>query len=263
MIKSMQSKKRSSAISVALNSVSEAFSKDNLLISLEKVGLKMKIADSQTSFKKVFELAYQVYQDKGYSQNRQLKMEVLPIDAHSDTLIAFMENDNNEVVASLTLYFDGNLFLPADNIFYDELNLLRAEGVKFAEVSRFVIKQNYQHQKEILVGLFNTFYIHAFRVMNIDEFIIEVNPRHVDYYRKILGFTQFSEVKECPRVNNAPAVLLRGNSEKYLKVVDKGEFEKRMLYNSFMPKSKEKAVIETLQAKLPMSIVDQKYFGLI
>ena len=36
---------------------------------------------------------------------------------------------------------------------------------------------------------------------------MEVNPRHVRYYQRCLGFRQLGEVRQCLRVD-APAVLL-------------------------------------------------------
>jgi len=42
----------------------------------------------------------------------------------------------------------------------------------------------------------------------IDDVFIEVNPRHVSFYRRTLCFKVAGEPKECPRVG-APSVLLR------------------------------------------------------
>ena len=43
----------------------------------------------------------------------------------------------------------------------------------------------------------------------IDDFVIEVNPRHVNYYRRLLCFEVLGQERPCPRVQGAPAVLLR------------------------------------------------------
>lgn len=263
MVKIITTKRRVSAVSQALRSVTSKIENESAKELIKPFKLKTRLARTKEDLQKVFELAYEVYLEKGYAFHHDTKMETSIYDAHKDSLILLVENDNHEAVGSITLYYDDSKLVPADNIFNEELNLLRKEGIKFAEVSRFVVKQDYQHNKEILLSLINTIYIHAFRIMNIDEFIIEVNPRHVDYYKKLLGYVQFGEVKECPRVNNAPAVLLRGNKEKYLKIVDHCEYEKRTLYNSFMPKNNEESIIYKLQEKHSMSIADQKYFGLI
>jgi hypothetical protein len=40
------------------------------------------------------------------------------------------------------------------------------------------------------------------------DVVIEVNPRHVAFYKRMLGFKEFGPERLCSRVN-APAVLLR------------------------------------------------------
>lgn len=254
--------RRVSGISQVLRSETRKVENDSINSVHTPNNLIARIASSKEDLQKVFELAYEVYFEKGYAFHHETKMETSPYDTHKDTLILLVENDKKMIMGSMTLYYDDGSLLPADNIFHNELNLLRKQGIKLVEVSRLVIKKDFQHQREILLSLINTIYIHAFRIMNFDEFIIEVNPRHVDYYKKLLGFVQYGEVKECPRVNGAPAVLLRCTKNKYFNIVDNGEFEKRTLYNSFMSKEYEEAVIAKLKTKKLMSITDQKYFGL-
>lgn len=255
-------KRRASAVSGALRNATNRIENETVLLPNKGNKLIAKCVNSRESLEKVFRLAYDVYSEKGYAFQHETKMETSVFDANDKTLILMVENDKNEIIGSMSLYYDDGKLLPADSIFNEELNSLRNQGIKFAEVSRFVVRQDYQHQKDILISLINTIFIHAFRIMKIDEFVIEVNPRHVDYYKKLLGFVQFGNVKECPRVNNAPAVLLRCNNEKYLKIVDKGEFERRTLYNNFLPKNLEAGVIEMLRNKRPLSLSDKEYFNI-
>ena len=263
MIKSTRIKIKSSAVSQTLKSMSYLVEQYNILFTLEKIKLKIKLANDYESLKKVFELAYEVYSEKGYAQNHTTKMETSPFDSQSNSLILLAENEKNEAVGSITLYIDSECNLPADNVFHNELSELRKQRIKFAEVSRFVIRQDYQYQKEILARFMNLSYIYCDRVMNCDEAIIEVNPRHSDYYRKLLGFERFGDIKECPRVNNAPAILLRCSMKRYSNAIDFGVVEDRSLYNFFISKEKESGIIKQLKAKQSMSFADQKYFGLI
>jgi hypothetical protein len=41
---------------------------------------------------------------------------------------------------------------------------------------------------------------------------MEVNPRHVGYYQRCLGFQQIGDLRQCQRVD-APAVLLHQEIE--------------------------------------------------
>jgi hypothetical protein len=49
--------------------------------------------------------------------------------------------------------------------------------------------------------------MYAYRLNHADDIVIEVNPRHVAYYKRMLGFTQAGAQRMCERVS-APAVLL-------------------------------------------------------
>src|SRR6185503_13907745 len=57
--------------------------------------------------------------------------------------------------------------------------------------------------------LFNFISVFACYKGGATDVVIEVNPRHVAYYQKLLLFEVCGPEKPCPRVNGAPAVLLR------------------------------------------------------
>jgi len=60
----------------------------------------------------------------------------------------------------------------------------------------------------VLAAIFHIAYIHARRLRQSTDLLIEVNPRHVKFYQALLGFTVVGEERMDPRVG-APAVLLR------------------------------------------------------
>ena len=50
--------------------------------------------------------------------------------------------------------------------------------------------------------------MYAIEVHRCNDVLIEVNPRHVRFYERMLGFAQAAEERLDPEVN-APAVLMR------------------------------------------------------
>ena len=62
--------------------------------------------------------------------------------------------------------------------------------------------------KQVLAALFHIAFIYSFDIQEFTDLLIEVNPRHVKYYEKMLGFASWAETRVNRRVN-APAVLLR------------------------------------------------------
>ena len=84
---------------------------------------------------------------------------------------------------------------------------MRNEGRRIAEFTKLAVDNN-SHSKPLLAALFHIAYICARRIHRCTDLLIEVNPRHVAFYRRMLGFEQFGEMRSDARVG-APAVLLR------------------------------------------------------
>jgi hypothetical protein len=62
--------------------------------------------------------------------------------------------------------------------------------------------------KRVFAALIHISYIYAHNIHGYTDYVIEVNPRHVMFYKRMLGFRDFGGKRECTRVG-APAVLLR------------------------------------------------------
>ena len=60
----------------------------------------------------------------------------------------------------------------------------------------------------VLAALFHIAYIYARRINNCADLVVEVNPRHLLFYKRMLGFSEYGAERLDPRVR-APAVLLR------------------------------------------------------
>jgi len=61
--------------------------------------------------------------------------------------------------------------------------------------------------KAVLAHLFRAAYLVGREVHDATDVLIEVNPRHASFYRRIFGFVRMGDEWICARVN-APAVLL-------------------------------------------------------
>jgi hypothetical protein len=119
------------------------------------------------------------------------------------TLVAAEEDDT---IGTMTVGFDGPDGLLVEELFPSEVHALRAGGHRVCEFTKLAIDGASQ-SKRVLATLFHVAYLYAYRVMGYDSLLIEVNPRHVNYYSRILGFTTLAEARMNPRVN-APAVLM-------------------------------------------------------
>jgi hypothetical protein len=160
---------------------------------------KIRAADSHGHRSSASILLNRMYAKRGYTSTG------LPSQPTPDriTLTACEEEDT---VGTITIGFDSPSGLHVDDLFIEEVDALRRRGRKVCEFTKLAM-DSVVKSKRVLASLFHVAYIYAHRLRGIQNLLIEVNPRHVRYYERMLGF----EVKSAQRLNtrvNAPAVLL-------------------------------------------------------
>jgi hypothetical protein len=120
--------------------------------------------------------------------------------------ITLYAETRGQTVGTMSLCLDHGAGLPADEIFGDKLDALRAQGRRLCEPSRLAIEKNVT--KRVFASLIHISYIYSHNIHGFTDYVIEVNPRHVMFYKRMLGFHDLGAERACPRVG-APAVLLR------------------------------------------------------
>ena len=130
--------------------------------------------------------------------------DALRLDPTKITLVAYQEE---KVGGTVTLGLDSPSGMVVDQLYKRETDQLRAAGRKPCDITRLAVDQDIK-SKSVLAALFHLTFIYGHNIHRATDFLIEVNPRHMLFYQRMLGFELFGEEKICPRVN-APAVLLR------------------------------------------------------
>ncbi|MDM4767334.1 N-acetyltransferase [Pelomonas sp. SE-A7] len=129
------------------------------------------------------------------------------MDPSHDELTTFSLGLSDTMSGTLSVRFDGPNGLGADEVFGAELDELRQDGRKLCEFTRLAMEEMEQPSKDALARLFQTAYVFAHRRRHAELLVIEVNPRHVVFYRRMLGFKVMGETRFNERVR-APAVLM-------------------------------------------------------
>lgn len=111
-----------------------------------------------------------------------------------------------EPIGTLTVSLEGPQGLGCEALFPDEIQALRDAGLQLSEFTRLAIDPE-RGSRNALASLFHVAYLVASRLGKADTVLLEVNPRHVAYYRRILGARIVGGERFHPRVK-APAVLL-------------------------------------------------------
>lgn len=159
---------------------------------------KVRLATTEDRRKSASLLIEKMYSWRGYDA------EALARDPNKITLVAYQ---NDRVVGTLTLGLDSPSGMVVDQLYKPEADRLRAESRVPCDITRLAVDQEIK-SKSVLAALFHLSFIYGHNIHRATDFLIEVNPRHVSFYQRMLGFETFGEEKTCPRVN-APAVLLR------------------------------------------------------
>ena len=137
------------------------------------------------------------YNDRGY---------LVPAATQDPNLYSFLAYDEGNIVGTVSIRLDSERGLSADQLYRAELDELRGRGCMVCEFTRLAVDVK-TASKPVLAGLFHTAYLYASAVRGYDYAVIEVNPRHVAFYRRALGFEPIGPERVNTRVD-APAILL-------------------------------------------------------
>jgi hypothetical protein len=121
--------------------------------------------------------------------------------------ITIAAHDDAGTAGTVTVGLDSDEGMFIDGLYAEEADALRRQGCKLAEFTRLAVDNNV-HSKPLLAALFHIAFIYARNIHRCTDLLIEVNPRHQGFYRRMLGFETVGTMRGDPRVG-APAVLLR------------------------------------------------------
>lgn len=167
-------------------------------ITLGQQKFKIRLAASEDRVQSASLLIQKMYSWRGYQTS------AMGHDPNRITLLAF---DADKIVGTLTLGLDSPVGLLVDELYKPEVDSLRAQGRRVCEIIKLALDEGLG-SKPVLAALFHISFIYGHNIHQGTDFVIEVNPRHVGFYRRMLGFELLGEERMCSRVN-APAVLLR------------------------------------------------------
>jgi N-acyl amino acid synthase FeeM len=213
---------------------------------LKRNNYSIHLVDSLKQRLKTNTLIKRMYASRGYHT------ETATTFSHSPNQITFAASIGEIIVGTVTLGIDSDEGLLTDELYQQEINSLREKGRKVCELSKLAINPLHT-SKKLLASLFNLAYING-RINNkATDFVIEVNPRHAGYYKRLLGFRQIGEVRTCKRVN-APAVLLHLEldyvDEQVSCLAGSHESKQRSIYTHFLTKHEEEWVANKIQCRL-------------
>ena len=166
--------------------------------------LSLSVAESPEALAEAIRLVRRRYAWRGYETGQLVDAAAPRAQPNEVTLLAKADRTS---LGTLTLRLDGPLGLGAEQGYPGAIAAARAEGRRVCELTRFAIAET-SYRKTILASLFSLAYALARTQHGVTDAFVEVNPRHVGFYRRALGFVVTAGERFCERVR-APSVLLR------------------------------------------------------
>ena len=121
--------------------------------------------------------------------------------------ITFVVASEAVTLGTLTLRLDGPHGLRAEAEYGEVIGQFRAAGHRVCELTRLALAESVD-SRAVLSSLFSVAHAVGRTMRDVSHVFIEVNPRHVSFYSRVLGFVVEASGKLCERLH-APSTLLQ------------------------------------------------------
>ncbi|MEW5771038.1 MAG: hypothetical protein AB1831_11835 [Pseudomonadota bacterium] len=201
--------------------------------------MKIRFAQSDSAYEGATLLVQKRYEWRGYP-----KAQVYG----TPNRVTILTHLDNRVVGTVTVGYDSEQGLLADEIYKDKIDTLRSEGRVVGELSKLAIDEEHG-SKQVLAGMMHIAFIYG-AIHGCTDAVIEVVPHHQAFYEKKLGFSMLGEERLNNRVNKT-VVLLHIRMEEMQRHIDalggqgKSSTDKS-LYPYFFSPEEQRAIVERL-----------------
>ena len=161
--------------------------------------IRIRTADDLRQHRRASSLIQRRYAWRGYSAS--------PLYRNPAGRRTFSACSDDETIATLTAGVDAGDDLYVAHLYPEEVGALRRQGRKLCEFTRLAVDETVRSHV-VLGSIIHVAFMYVIDLHACTDVLIEVNPRHVRFYERMLGFTVAAEERMDPAVN-APAVLLR------------------------------------------------------
>lgn len=160
--------------------------------------IKIRLADSDGHRKSASFLVQRRYAWRGYKTSG--------VPANAPDRITLSASDRDQIIATISVGLDSAKGMFVDKLYRPEIDRIREQNRKVCEFTKLAVESSIR-SKTVLATLFHIAFIYARRIHGCSDLVVEVNPRHVIFYERMLGFREMGPERVDPRVR-APAVLL-------------------------------------------------------
>jgi hypothetical protein len=169
--------------------------------------IALSIARSQSDLEEAFGLVYRSYLRAGLdSPNptglRLTRHHFLPT---TDVMLA---RNAGVPIATASLIVDGELGLPAEAIYGEEILRLKKRGLRLAEIGSLADRRESPVRFIQMFRNLSALIAQAAYDRGCNALVATTHPRHARFYIRQIGFEPFGEIRACPYAKGNPAMPL-------------------------------------------------------
>ena len=114
----------------------------------------------------------------------------------------------DETIFTVSLIGDGQLGLPMENVYAQEVHRRREQSLRIGEVSCLADRRSkYRKCFPVFLRLCRLTAQHAW-LQGLDQLLVAVHPRHARFYQRFMDFEPIGPERSYPSVQNRPAIAL-------------------------------------------------------
>jgi hypothetical protein len=183
--------------------------KPDLLLPKPRLALRVQMAETRSEYASAFELLYQLYLIKGYTRPHPSGLLYNPVFGlpTSRTLIAVDATD--VTVGCLSVVGDSDYGLPMESTYHDEVDQLRREGRRVAEVAGLSVASGAGRRPREIFFALTEFMIQYAYWRQLDDLVMVMHPRHYRFYWECFRAAPIGPCREHKSVCGNPAIACR------------------------------------------------------
>ena len=204
--------------------------------------IEVKFASTESEWEQAFALAAAKYSARGYESPGASRLRFTPYHTLPDT-VTLVAKHEGRVVATFSIVMDNRcLGLPMEEVYPEEIASLRREGRQLGETTTLADDGlGVREFIQVFVTMIKLAMQYS-RKHGRNTAVIAVNPRHRQFYTKMLGFQPLGPRRSYAAVQDAPAEalwldydLLKANAPKMYEEIFGEDLPREALFAPKMP----------------------------
>lgn len=170
--------------------------------------IRVMIASERCEWEEAFRLVMTKYQEAGYEPPNDKPLRFTLYHALPETVTLVAKHEGKVIMTFTVIPDNPVLGLPMESIFGEEIAALRQGGARLAEAGNFAAADMSLREFTTVFRAMLRLKIQYHASRGGDTWVITVNPKHRQFYTKVLGYIPLGPCRPYERVQGAPAEAL-------------------------------------------------------